>query len=353
MPPPPAASQFPTVPLCVDLDGTIIRTDLLWETLVQLLGRNPLNLFLVPFWWRRGRARLKAELAARTKVDVALLPYYQPLLEYLRAERKVRPIILATASDRALAEQVAGYLDLFTEVMASDGQTNLRGKTKLAALTARFGVRGFDYAGNSSVDLAVWAGARQAIVVGRDSLADQARRRAVELLVAGVVSNTAASPMDQKPADCAAGSRRAQARRIAGSRGFAASIPGFLPRGIRSVRLRSIGAFGRRSPRSRKAAPPVRGGRPGIARRALADPGPARLQCRRRLAPAGIVRPDADDLPGSRGRVFVALETGESGWPHLSGSPLPYSTRSRLLQRNLKPVQQDTQLLRRALDNAR
>jgi hypothetical protein len=178
MPPPPAASQFPTVPLCVDLDGTIIRTDLLWETLVQLLGRNPLNLFLVPFWWRRGRARLKAELAARTKVDVALLPYYQPLLEYLRAERKVRPIILATASDRALAEQVAGYLDLFTEVMASDGQTNLRGKTKLAALTARFGVRGFDYAGNSSVDLAVWAGARQAIVVGRDSLADQARRRA-------------------------------------------------------------------------------------------------------------------------------------------------------------------------------
>ncbi len=178
MPPPAASERRTIVPLCVDLDGTLLKTDLLWESLLRLLKHNPLYLLLLPFWWLRGRAHLKAHIAARVSVDAATLPYHQPLLDSLRAEqRQGRPIFLVTASDSRLAQSVADHLGLFNEVLASDGHTNLRGKRKLAELAARFGGSGFDYAGNSSVDLPVWAHARQAIVVNASArLAARARR---------------------------------------------------------------------------------------------------------------------------------------------------------------------------------
>src|SRR6266404_5088774 len=104
----PAATAQSTVPLCVDLDGTLIYTDLVWESLVRLLYLNPLYLFVVPFWLMGGRARLKYEIGRRVELDPASLPYNQPLLEYLRAERaNGRQLILATASDSRLAQRVA------------------------------------------------------------------------------------------------------------------------------------------------------------------------------------------------------------------------------------------------------
>lgn len=164
--PPAARSEPNTVPLCVNLDGTVIKSDMLWESLVRLLQRNPLYLLRVPFWLARGRAGLKAQLAQRVEVDVAKLPYHEPFLAFLREERLAgREIWLVTASDRRMAEPVAAHLGLFAEVLASDGQTNLRGRNKVAALAGKFGERGFDYAGNSVVDLPVWARSRAAIVV--------------------------------------------------------------------------------------------------------------------------------------------------------------------------------------------
>lgn len=161
-----ATMQNSPIPLCVDLDGTLIKTDLLWESFVRLLKRNPLWLFVIPFWWMRGRAFLKRQLAARITLDPAILPYNEPFLVFLReARRSGRKLILATASDRALADLVAGHIGIFDEVLASDGIINLRSANKLKALTEKFGVRGFDYAGNSSADLAVWRGTREAIVV--------------------------------------------------------------------------------------------------------------------------------------------------------------------------------------------
>jgi 4-hydroxybenzoate polyprenyltransferase/phosphoserine phosphatase len=161
-----AAIPGASVPLCVDLDGTLIKTDMLWESFVRLLKRNPLYGLLVPFWFMRGRAHLKAMIASRTDVDPANLPYNQLLLEFLRAEKKQgRPILLVTASDERLARSVAEHLHLFNEVLASDGKTNLRGKSKVSKLAARFGQGGFDYAGNSSVDIPVWQKAREALVV--------------------------------------------------------------------------------------------------------------------------------------------------------------------------------------------
>ena len=154
------------VPLVVDLDGTLIRTDMMWESLSRRLRQNPLALFQILFWWTRGRALLKQKLAARVQIDPAILPYHEKFLAWLRAEKQSgRKIILATASDLEMAQPVAAHVGLFEEVLASDGQTNLRSENKLRALTAKFGPRGFDYAGNSSADFAVWRGSRQAIVV--------------------------------------------------------------------------------------------------------------------------------------------------------------------------------------------
>jgi 4-hydroxybenzoate polyprenyltransferase/phosphoserine phosphatase len=167
------------VPLCVDLDGTLLRTDMVWESLVRLLKKNPLYVGLVLFWLLRGRAYLKAQIAERVRMEVNDLPYNQLLLDFLWAEKRAgRSIILATASDTQLAHRISEHLQLFDEVLASNGKINLRGKNKVKALADRFGVRGFDYAGNSTVDLPVWEQSRQAIVVGGDeALVELARRK--------------------------------------------------------------------------------------------------------------------------------------------------------------------------------
>jgi apolipoprotein N-acyltransferase len=165
---PPVPDPVPDqpVPLVVDLDGTLIKTDLLWESIARRLVKNPFAIFQILFWWSRGRAFMKKNLARRIKIDPATLPYHETFLAWLREQKKSgRKIILATASDLQMAEPVAEYAGVFDEVLGSDGRTNLRSENKLRALTEKFGERGFDYAGNSSADFAVWRGAREAIVV--------------------------------------------------------------------------------------------------------------------------------------------------------------------------------------------
>jgi 4-hydroxybenzoate polyprenyltransferase len=165
MPSPDAPSEN-QVPLVVDMDGTLIKTDMLWEGYVRLLKKNPLHVFLAMIWLFRGRAFLKRQLAARVFIDPASLPYNEPFLGWLAGEKSAgRKIILATASDLQMAKAVAGHAGVFDEVLGSDGRQNLRGGNKLEALVKKFGARGFDYAGNSGPDLAVWRAARGAVVV--------------------------------------------------------------------------------------------------------------------------------------------------------------------------------------------
>lgn len=164
----PEAATAPSdpIPLVADLDGTLIRTDLMWESLRLWLRPNPLRLFAVLGWWLRGRAFLKRQLGQRVRVNPKVLPYHAEFLDWLRSEkRKGRKLILATASDYQMALPVFQYVGIFDEFMASDGKINLRGENKRRALSAKFGERGYDYAGNSSVDLGVWPGCRAAIVV--------------------------------------------------------------------------------------------------------------------------------------------------------------------------------------------
>lgn len=158
-----------TTPIVVDLDGTLVRTDLLVESVLALLHLSILYLWRLPVWLLRGKACLKYEVARRVDLDATTLPYNERLLEYLRAARaRGRPLVLATAANRGIAERVAEHLGIFNEVLASDDAVNLAGSRKLDALRRRFGDRGFDYVANGRVDLVIWRHARRAILVNAD-----------------------------------------------------------------------------------------------------------------------------------------------------------------------------------------
>jgi 4-hydroxybenzoate polyprenyltransferase/phosphoserine phosphatase len=162
----PPSGAAAVAPIVVDLDGTLILTDMLHESTLRVARDHPGQLLRVPFWLAQGKAVLKSRLAERAPFDATSLPYNTPLLNWLREQKAAgRSLILCTASDVAIATAIAAHLGLFDEVMASDGTVNLAGRHKAAALVARFGERGFDYAGNSRADLRVWRHARRAVVV--------------------------------------------------------------------------------------------------------------------------------------------------------------------------------------------
>jgi 4-hydroxybenzoate polyprenyltransferase len=160
------AAQALVPPLCVELDGTLIRGDLLHESLVRLLKRNPLYLFALPGWLLRGLAFLKAQIAAKVSLDPATLAYHGPLLAWLKQEQAAgREIWLCTAANEHFAAAVARHTGVFTGVIASDARHNLDGEAKAARLVGHFGERGFHYCGNGRRDLPVWRRAHGAIVV--------------------------------------------------------------------------------------------------------------------------------------------------------------------------------------------
>ncbi|MBL8705859.1 MAG: UbiA family prenyltransferase [Rhodospirillales bacterium] len=174
---PGAAAGAAGLPLCVDLDGTLIRSDTLVEGIGHLLGdwRSWPGLALA---FSRGKAGLKQHVAAAAGIDAALLPYDERVIALIRDARTAgREVALVTAADRRIADAVATHLGLFDVVLASDGATNLKGNAKGAALVARYGAKGFAYAGNDGSDLAVWRHAGAAVVVNAPStLAEQVRR---------------------------------------------------------------------------------------------------------------------------------------------------------------------------------
>lgn len=161
-----ASAQPDRIPLCVDLDGTLLGSDLLSESLVRFLTPNPLRVVYVAAWLARGIAPLKAELAARVELDAATLPVHGAFLEWLHGQRRAgRRLIMCTGANERAAMRVSEHFRVFDEVIASDGATNLSGRSKAARLVARFGEGGFDYAANERKDLHVWRRARAAVIV--------------------------------------------------------------------------------------------------------------------------------------------------------------------------------------------
>lgn len=156
--------------LVVDLDGTLVKTNLLLESLLALLKQKPQCLFLLPVWLMKGRANLKQEVARRVLLDASLLPYRSELLDYLRLQRaEGRSIVMATCSDARIANQVAEHLNVFDEIFASDGTSNLCGEVKRNRLVRAYEEKGFDYAGDERRDMTVWSSARKAILINPSS----------------------------------------------------------------------------------------------------------------------------------------------------------------------------------------
>jgi 4-hydroxybenzoate polyprenyltransferase/phosphoglycolate phosphatase-like HAD superfamily hydrolase len=163
-------SQLIYKPIAVDLDGTLIHTDTLHESCLKLFHHHPAQILLLLFWLVRGKAYLKTKLSERITLDFDSLPYNLELIDWLKEQKALgHQLILCTASDIKVANSIAQYLDLFDEVIATDGQTNLAGKYKREALLNRFGQHGFIYVGNSNADLEVWQSSSKAVVVNAHS----------------------------------------------------------------------------------------------------------------------------------------------------------------------------------------
>lgn len=155
-----------TVPLAVDLDGTLIATDSLLESVFILAKTKPLHLLMLPVWLAQGIARLKRRLAEAFRPDIHTLPYDREFVAYLETEKRGgRTLILATGANETLATAVAAELGVFDAVIAGDGVTNLTAHGKRDRLVAEFGEKGFDYAGHGGSDRVVWNAARKAILV--------------------------------------------------------------------------------------------------------------------------------------------------------------------------------------------
>ncbi|QKQ24789.1 hypothetical protein HUE58_02875 [Candidatus Ruthia endofausta] len=182
-------------PLIVDLDHTLINTDLLYESSVGVLKKNPLLIFIYPFWFLHGKGYLKEQLTKRFSIDVSTLPYNQIVIDYIKKRKKQGDkIILATASHKLYAFAVSNYLkmektqaknkqqdfDLFThssqqiivkkvnlfdDVMASNKNFNLSSRNKAEKLIERFGDKGFDYMGDHMRDLPIWEASNLSILV--------------------------------------------------------------------------------------------------------------------------------------------------------------------------------------------
>jgi 4-hydroxybenzoate polyprenyltransferase len=166
--PSPSLEPGNSVPLVVDLDGTLVSTDTLFESALALIRKSPWLAFCMPFWLLRGRAVLKSRIGCRVSVDPENLPYRPELLAWLRVEHESgRTLVLATAAHKTIADAVAAHLAVFDEVLATGDTDNLKGPAKRDALIARFGKGGYDYVGDSSDDVPVWASSRLACLAGR------------------------------------------------------------------------------------------------------------------------------------------------------------------------------------------
>lgn len=152
--------------IVVDLDGTLVFTDTLGESALQLFRDDAIRALHLPFWLLEGKALFKQKLADAVELDPATLPYNEPLINWLKQQKALNhKLVLCTATNISVAKRIAYYLELFDEVIASDNKNNLAGINKKAALDEAYGEGQYIYAGNSDDDIQVWNGASKGVVV--------------------------------------------------------------------------------------------------------------------------------------------------------------------------------------------
>lgn len=152
--------------LAVDLDGKLVRSDLLFESFWAAMSHAPVETFRQMLWGKHDRAGLKRHLALKGHVDVAQLPYNDEVIAHIRRWRDGGGrTVLVTAGDQILADQVADHLGLFDEIHGSDGIRNLKGPVKAAFLAERYGPAGYVYMGGDADDLPLWENAAGIVTV--------------------------------------------------------------------------------------------------------------------------------------------------------------------------------------------
>lgn len=170
------------MPLVVDMDGTVLRTDTLFESIADLLRLYPLwtlfQMLCLPF----AIAKVKARIQSRADIDIPTLPINTDVLDYCEAERaKGREVWLVSAADQAMVEEVARHLGVFDKAIGSDGKRNNKGGAKARLLEETF-PDGFEYIGDSPADMPIWRRAKRASVVGGGkSRTDAIRKSGVEI----------------------------------------------------------------------------------------------------------------------------------------------------------------------------
>jgi len=170
--------SIPSYPLCVDLDGTLVKSDTLLDTTLVLARQHPRAILSIPGWIAQGKASFKQHLTRTVSLDVSALPYNRPLLEFLYHQHaQGRRLFLATAADHVLADRVAAHLQIFEGVLASDGANNLAGGNKLQAFRSHFG-DDFSYIGNATPDIPILTVCKQPMVANPDSGLSSALRTA-------------------------------------------------------------------------------------------------------------------------------------------------------------------------------
>lgn len=152
--------------LVVDLDHTLLKSDMLFESFWSAFGQDWRSPFRATLALGQSKASLKRYLAEAAQVDVTLLPYDAEVINYIQSWREAGGrTALVTASDDKIAQDIAAHLELFDEVHGSDGAENLKGACKAKFLVETYGEKKFAYMGDSQADLAVWKHAKRAITV--------------------------------------------------------------------------------------------------------------------------------------------------------------------------------------------
>lgn len=164
--------------LVVDLDGTLLKSDMLYESFWSAFGRNLRSPFLSVAALGRGKAALKTYLRSEADIDATSLPYDEAVIEYIRAHRaQGGRTALVTASNQVFANEIAEHLQIFDEVHGSDAAHNLKGPNKATFLVERFGEDGFCYMGDAAADLPVWEVSNKVVTVNAAaSVRQQAER---------------------------------------------------------------------------------------------------------------------------------------------------------------------------------
>lgn len=171
--------------LCVDLDGTLIRSDSLWELILRALRHNPLYILLIPILLLKGKCFLKRRLSEKFGKFIKNLPFNSDVISYIVKRKKSGDKIwLVTACDRQLAKSIAEKTGLFDGVYGSSESINLRGERKAAFCESTFGAGNFDYIGDSLADLPVWEKSSTPIIVGSKNFAGKIQNKLGKKVVA-------------------------------------------------------------------------------------------------------------------------------------------------------------------------